>query len=145
MKNYVLTKTIEELRNEGYAVFVQSPKDLGGVHPDVFLEALDYYTDDAMADVKRKPDRHDFALGYFVKEKLADAGDMSFEVDVDYGFGTVCIKDLSDDPWDDIFMQGEDASNFIEEVNNLYNRAGNLGLDEAEMYVALPYVETIWN
>lgn len=145
MNNYVLTKTIEELRNEGYAVLVQSPKDLEGVHPDVFLDALEYYVEDAMADAEKSTDKYDPALGDFVKKRLAEVGDSSFEVDVDYAMGWVTIQDLSDDHGDDIFMQGEEASNFIEEVENLYNKAGNLELGEAEMYVALPYVENIWN
>lgn len=145
MNNYVLTKTVEELRNEGYAVFVQSPKDLEGVHPDVFLDALEYYLEDAMADAEKSFRKCDPTLGDFVMARLVEVGASSFEVDVDYSFGTVCIKDLLPDPQDDIFMQGEDAEQFIEEVNNLYEKAGNLGLDEAEMFVALPYVENIWN
>ena len=141
--NIKLILDTSEPNNEGFVVFKVPVDQLQGISPEAFVEALDHYVEDALVDAKEETVEYDPALGDFVKARLVEVGASSFEVDVDYSFSTVCIKDLLPDPQDDIFMQGEEADNFIDEVENLYNRTGNLGLDEAEMFVALPYVETI--
>ena len=63
-------------------------------------------------------------------------------VDIDRRFGTVCISSNGEE---DIFMQGEDASDFIAQVDNLYEKAGDVTEDEAALCCAAPYCECIWN
>lgn len=57
---------------------------------------------------------------------------------------TVCISDDSCEE-EDIFMQGDDAVQFINEMNNLYEKIQTLDKDTIALHLALPYVDGIWN
>lgn len=63
-------------------------------------------------------------------------------VEADRGFSTVCI---SCDGEEDIFMQGDEADDFIAEVDTMYDMAQHVTWDEAALCVAEPYAECIWN
>jgi translation initiation factor 1 (eIF-1/SUI1) len=62
-------------------------------------------------------------------------------VDMDSRYGTVCI---STDGQDDIFMQGDEAGGFIDQVQDLYEKAGDVTEDEAALCHAEQYAECIW-
>ena len=63
-------------------------------------------------------------------------------VDVDSSMGTVCI---STNGQDDIFMQGDDADQFIAECESLANRCKHLSPAIIELALAEPYAECIWS
>lgn len=62
-------------------------------------------------------------------------------IDIDSSFSTVCISCPGED---DIFMQGDDAESFIEEVETMCKRFPSLDEDTAALSLAEPYVECIW-
>lgn len=62
-------------------------------------------------------------------------------VDVDSAYSTVCISTKGQD---DIFMQGEDADNFIAEVEALSDRCKCLNVGIIELALAEPYAENLW-
>jgi len=65
-------------------------------------------------------------------------------VHVESCMGTVCISDDTGKQ-NDIFMQGDDASAFISEMNRLYDETGDLTKDTIALYLAEPYAENLWN
>lgn len=67
-------------------------------------------------------------------------------VTVDYSqtMDTVCIKDDSGRQ-DDIFMQGDDAVQFLNEMNELYEEVQTLDKDTIALHLANPYVECLWS
>lgn len=64
------------------------------------------------------------------------------DVEIDRSMGTVCISAQGEE---DIFMQGDEADEFIAEVDKLWNDAQHVTEDEAALCAASPYVECIWN
>lgn len=62
-------------------------------------------------------------------------------VDWDSAFSTVNISHPGDD---DIFMQGDDADEFIAELDALCKRFPSLDEYTAALALAKPYVENIW-
>lgn len=58
---------------------------------------------------------------------------------------TVCIRDGSGE-FEDIFMQGQDAAQFIKELDDLVEHApDDLLMEDAIKSIAAPYCENIWN
>lgn len=62
-------------------------------------------------------------------------------VDIDRCMGFVSI---SSDGEEDITFQGDEADQFIEAVDKLYNESGHVTEDEAALCHAQSYVECIW-
>lgn len=66
-------------------------------------------------------------------------------VKVSRSFETVCIRDESGE-FEDIFMQGQDAAQFIAELDDLIEKApDDLLFEDAMKCLAAPYCENIWN
>ena len=63
-------------------------------------------------------------------------------VDCDSTYSTVCISTKGQD---DIFMQGEEADNFIDECDAMSNRCKCLDFDIIELALAEPYAENLWS
>ena len=63
-------------------------------------------------------------------------------VDVDSAYGTVCISSKGQE---DIFMQGDDAEQFIAECEELSERCQCLNMGIIELALAEPYAENLWN
>ena len=63
------------------------------------------------------------------------------DVDCDSSYSTVCISCRGED---DVFMQGDDADQFIGEVRAMWNRYPSLPMDVCEMALAEPYTE-LWS
>ena len=59
-------------------------------------------------------------------------------IEVDEAYETVSI---TDGEGVDIFMQGHEAAEFIEEATKLWNEAGGVTEEEAYASIAVPYVE----
>lgn len=84
---------------------------------------------------------------HFEKQSLARLVQAAAErlkdvtVDIDRSLGTVCIKGMG---YDEIFLQGEDAAAFIDEVDRLWEDAEDVSDDDAAKCMALPYVECLW-
>lgn len=57
--------------------------------------------------------------------------------------GTVCISDTTGQN-DDIFMQGDDASAFIFEVEQLWDQTGDMDRNTIACALAKPYIENLW-
>lgn len=66
------------------------------------------------------------------------------EVEVDLRMPTVCIRDL-EGIHDDIFMQGDDASQFAEQYVRMQEELPNVDCEKILLHLAKPYVENIWN
>lgn len=62
-------------------------------------------------------------------------------VDIDSAHDTVTISTPGED---DIFMQGDDARAFIDDVDALYNRTGDMTKDDCAACVAEPFT-TLWS
>lgn len=63
------------------------------------------------------------------------------DVDCDSRFSTVCISCRGED---DIFMQGDDAAQFINEARAMWNRYPSLPDYVCEMALAEPYTD-LWS
>lgn len=63
-------------------------------------------------------------------------------VDIDSPFSTVAIDAPSEDG---IFMQGDEAESFINEVRALCKRYPSLDEDTAALALAKPYAETLFH
>lgn len=142
MKTKFGSKTVEKLAEEGHLVLVISKDKLEGANRDdvgaAILEELGENIDDIIKEYRP----YDFKLGETVIERVEGA--MGFYVYVEVSFGTVCISNADGDQ-EDIFLQGDEGHNFIQEANDLYERCGNISMDNAYTYLALSYVENIWN
>lgn len=58
---------------------------------------------------------------------------------------TVAIHDQSGAGHEDIFMQGDDACQFIDDLDTLIDLAPDCLFEHAIKHLAKPYVENIWN
>ena len=63
-------------------------------------------------------------------------------VDVERGFSAVSIVDLND-PSNDVFLQGQEADEFIDEADELYERLGEVSLEDAYAVTAHPYLDLL--
>jgi hypothetical protein len=78
----------------------------------------------------------------FIREAAARQRASGVTVDIDSAFSTVAI----DAPGEiGVFMQGDEADNFIEEVRALCKRYPSLDEDTAALALAEPYAETLVN
>lgn len=66
------------------------------------------------------------------------------DVDVNSALGYIVIADDTGEN-EDIFLQGEDASNFIEERNRIWEEVGTVVRPEVDRFLAKPYVDNIWS
>lgn len=80
-------------------------------------------------------------LTEIIRQDAKWATDSGIDVKVDRGLGTVCITCPDHD---DIFMQGDDAEQFIAECRTRWETAGDVDMGLVELSVAKPYAETIW-
>jgi len=69
-------------------------------------------------------------LSYMVRAAYARMSDV--EIDVDTAFGTVAIGEYA-------FMQGDGADAFINEAREIWEKCGDVTLDEVYAYLAEPY------
>lgn len=81
-------------------------------------------------------------LTEIIKADAKWATDSNIDVKVDRRLGTVCITCPDHD---DIFMQGDDAEQFIAECQTRWETAYDVGMLPVELSVAKPYAETLWN
>lgn len=65
------------------------------------------------------------------------------QVDIDHFRGTVAITDLNHNHAD-IFMQGDDAIDFIDEYETARGEAPAVDDDLVALYVADPYIQALW-
>lgn len=73
---------------------------------------------------------------------LAAAGRMAdVTVNIDNHLGTVCISTPGQE---DIFMQGDDAEQFIAAVDEMYDEAGDVTEDQCALCLAEPYTD-LWS
>jgi hypothetical protein len=79
-------------------------------------------------------------LTKIIKESAERMKDVT--VDRDRDLSTVSISAHGKE---DIFMQGEEADNFIKEVEALWEKVGEVTMDECAANVAEPYCENLWN
>lgn len=66
------------------------------------------------------------------------------KIEVDTRFEIVEITDLTG-VYDDIFLQGEDAYEFICEAQELWERAQTVGITECYAHLAESYCESFWH
>lgn len=59
-------------------------------------------------------------------------------------YGTVSITD-DNNFQDEIFLQGDDASNFISEAWDIYHSCGDVSFGEVYHHLAIAYAENLWN
>lgn len=81
-------------------------------------------------------------LTQLIRASAARMSDVT--IDVRTNFETVCIKDDTG-AHDDIFMQGDDARQFIDEARRGYNKSRYVSLDECYAWQAEEYVKNLWN
>ena len=78
----------------------------------------------------------------FIREAAARCRADGVTVDMDSPYSTVAI----DAPGQDgLFMQGDEADQFINEVRALCKRYRSLDEDTAALALAAPYAETLFN
>lgn len=65
------------------------------------------------------------------------------DVEIVSVYGTVCISDTTGKN-EDIFLQGDEGSAFISEVNRIWNDAGDMDKDSIACALAKQYIECIW-
>jgi len=75
----------------------------------------------------------------------ADAAYMRHVViNVDTLHGWISIED-DFNVQDEIFLQGDDAEQFIQDAEILWNDLEHVTMDEVYAHLAKPYVDCIWN
>ena len=77
----------------------------------------------------------------FIHEAAARCSAAGVSVCWDSAYSTVCI---SGEKEEDIFMQGDEADTFIEEIGVLCRRFPSLEEDTAALALAEPYTECLW-
>lgn len=78
----------------------------------------------------------------FIREAAARCRADGVTVDIDSPYSTVAI----DAPGaDGVFMQGDEAETFIDEVRALCKRYPSLDEDTAALAIAAPYAETLFH
>ena len=85
---------------------------------------------------------YDAALGKVVTE-TADRVRESIDVQICSGLPWVRITDTSG-VHDEIFIQGDEAGNFIDEAKDLYSKVGTISMETALLCVAAPYAENLF-
>lgn len=78
-------------------------------------------------------------IDYILKARAKRMNDVYVNVDHEY-----CTVEITTRGQDSIFMQGDDAENFIAECEKISNRCKCLNFDVIELAVAEHYVECIW-
>lgn len=73
-------------------------------------------------------------LSQIIRESAAYCANIDIEVDTAYE--TVAIGE-------DIFLQGDDAAQFISEAHDLYNKARTVTMSDCYACVAKPYVDCL--
>ena len=63
-------------------------------------------------------------------------------VDVDRSYSTVCISAPGED---DIFMQGDDADQFIGQIDAISKKCRSVNFDDIELHLAKDYIDCIWS
>lgn len=66
------------------------------------------------------------------------------DVEVNRTLGTVVMRDRAGEH-EDIFMQGDEASQFIEAAEQLWETVGDMGIDACYHCLAEPIVSCLWN
>lgn len=62
---------------------------------------------------------------------------------VDRRFSVVTVQDPAGIN-DDLTLQGDEAREFIDELDRIYEESGDVTEDEVAKHLARPYVECIW-
>ena len=75
-------------------------------------------------------------LSDLIRQSAEWTRNSNVEIDVDESFGTVAIGELA-------FMQGDEADSFIESANDLYEKCGDVTIDECYEYLAWSYIECL--
>lgn len=78
-----------------------------------------------------------------IKQDAAFCSDVS--VTICRGLPSVTIHDDSEMQNEDIFMQGDDADEFIKAFDLLIEEAPDVLFEDALKHLALPYVECVWS
>jgi hypothetical protein len=78
----------------------------------------------------------------YIREAAKRCIDSGVTVDCDSAYSTVAIDA---DGQEGIFMQGDEADQFIAEVEKMCKRYPSLDFDTAAAALAEPYAETIFN
>ena len=91
-----------------------------------------------MTSTKPKPRTHATRFIWQAYDRMRAGG---VEVETDSRFSTVCISCRGED---DIFMQGDDASSFIDEARAMWKRYPSLPMAVCEMALAEPYTD-LWS
>ena len=76
---------------------------------------------------------------YAAAKRMRDAG---ITIDMNSAYSWVSIDAPGEES---IFMQGEEADNFVDECENLSRRYRSVSRDVIELALAEPYAETLWN
>jgi len=61
-------------------------------------------------------------------------------VDVDRSYSTVCISAHGQD---DIFMHGDDADQFIDQIDAISKKCRSVNFDDIELHLAKDYIDCI--
>lgn len=65
-------------------------------------------------------------------------------VSVDTRYETVEISDDSG-AQEEIFLQGQDAHEFIRESEDIWNQVGSVSIADVHLHMARCYVDNLWN
>lgn len=78
----------------------------------------------------------------FIRKAAQRCKSGNVSIDWDSGFSTVSIDAPGEES---IFMQGDEADTFIDEIRALCKRYPSLDEYTAALALAEPYAETLWN
>lgn len=81
-------------------------------------------------------------IDYILKAAAKRMADSGVSIDWDSGYSTVSISCEGED---DIFMQGEEADDFISEIETLADRCRSMNEYTIALALAEPYAENLWN
>lgn len=81
-------------------------------------------------------------IDYILKSAAKRMADSGVSIDWDSDYSTVSISCEGED---DIFMQGEEADEFIEEIEAMGDRCRSMSPYTIALAMAEPYAENIWN
>lgn len=78
-------------------------------------------------------------LREILKEQQSYVKDSGFVVEVDYSLPTVTIAGS----YEEIYLSEQQAQEFIDQATQLWEEAGDVGMNVALYAVAKPYVESL--
>lgn len=80
-------------------------------------------------------------LSRIIRQSAKYSRESGADVEIDRAYSTVCISGRGQE---DIFMQGDDAEQFIDQIDAISKRCPSIDFDDIELHLAKDYIDCLW-